>query len=90
MRRANSRKRKNRNARSSVKPSVDFGRSCHRRGRIYFTGGLSCLIVILLICRTSVFKLEKIGRLQTLSVIPTLPGDSISIKYQWKHSPCWS
>ena len=39
MRKANSRKRKNRNARSSLKPSMDFGRSCHRRGRIYFTGG---------------------------------------------------
>ena len=39
MRKSSSRKRKNRNARSSIKPSVDFGRSCHRRGRIYFTGG---------------------------------------------------
>ena len=39
MRKSKSRKRKNRNAMSSVKPSVDFGKSCHRRGRIYFTGG---------------------------------------------------
>ena len=39
MRKSASRKRKNRNAKSSIKPSVDFGRSSHRRGRLYFTGG---------------------------------------------------
>ena len=39
MRRSRSRKRNNWNARSSIKPSSDFGRSAHRRGRIYFTGG---------------------------------------------------
>ena len=39
MRRSRGRKRTNFNARSSLKPSSDFGRSAHRRGRIYFTGG---------------------------------------------------
>ena len=39
MRKGNSRRRRNYNARSSVKPSMDFGKSAHRKGRIYFTGG---------------------------------------------------
>ena len=39
MRKGSSRRRKNRNAGSSISPSKDFGRSAHRRGRIYFTGG---------------------------------------------------
>ena len=39
----------------------------------------TCRVVILLTLSHFCFQAGKIGRLQTLSVIPTLPGDSISI-----------
>ncbi len=38
-RRSKSKRRSNFNGRSSNKPSMDFGRSAHRKGRLYFTGG---------------------------------------------------
>ena len=39
MRKGKSRRRTNWNGRSSNKPSMDFGRSAHRKGRLYFVGG---------------------------------------------------
>ena len=39
MRKGKGRRRKNFNAKSSVSPGVDRGKSAHRKGRIYFTGG---------------------------------------------------
>lgn len=39
MRKGNGRRRRNFNARSSVRPSLDFGKRAHRKGRMYFTGG---------------------------------------------------
>ncbi len=39
MRKAKSRRRTNYLGRSSNKPSMDFGRSAHRKGRLYFVGG---------------------------------------------------